>query len=217
MDYTQYSEGDIFVPLMRKCLNRHGNVNLLSLGENDGVTFSNSRELIELGFRATLVEPAPIPFAKLRNLYVNNDNVNCFNFAIGETTGKSKFYDSDSHLKNGDTSLLSTLIPSEIDRWKGTQKFEEIEVDVVTFQDFMNLYSPYRVYDFISIDIEGADFAALSQMNLISMKTSVVIVEWNSVDFDKFDEYFKHMNFSLVHKNGCNLIYSSNNERRDYR
>ena len=217
MGYAQFGEDEIFVPLMKKCLERHGSANLLELGSNDGITLSNSRELIELGFNAALVEPAPTPFGKLKSLYDGNEKVHCFNFAIGEKTGKADFYDSDSHLKNGDTSLLSTLVPSEMDRWGNTQKFEKIEVDVVTLSDFMTNYSPFRVYDFISVDCEGVDFYILTQMNLIGMKTSVVIVEWNGVGFEKFDQYFDHMNFELIHKNGCNLIYSSRSERRNFR
>lgn len=217
MYYTQYGESAIFVPLMKKCLERHGSVNLLDLGANDGINLSNSRELIELGFNAALVEPAPVPFAKLEALYAGNEKVSLFNFAIGEQTGRADFYDSDSHLKIGDTSLLSTLVPAQKNRWGATQKFKKIEVDVFTFRDFMEVHSPYQVYDFISIDCEGLDFQILTQMNLLAMKTSVVIVEWNGVDFEKFDRYFQDMNFSLIHKNGVNLIYSSNNHRRDYR
>ena len=42
---------------------------LLSIGENDGQTYSNAYALIQLGWISALVEPSEIAFNKLKELY----------------------------------------------------------------------------------------------------------------------------------------------------
>jgi len=62
--------------------------NLLDIGANDGLTLSNSRKLIELGWSAELIEPAEIPYNKLIELYKENKKVKLHNIAISDFKGK---------------------------------------------------------------------------------------------------------------------------------
>src|ERR1043165_6951227 len=94
---------------------------LLSLGENDGETLSNSRALIKKGWTADLVEPSPIAFLKHVNLYdCDLKRIRLHQEAIGNASGKAPFWESGTLLKSGDASLVSTLVPKEMDRWGGT-------------------------------------------------------------------------------------------------
>ena len=163
----------------------------LSVGENDGETLSNVRQLAINGWRGVCVEPCPEPFEKLEKLYDyydsylngeaidNYDAVLIINIAIGTETGYADFYKSGEHLGKGDSGLLSTLVPSEMDRWKGTEVFEKIMVPVISWSDFYeNLCNP--TFDFVSIDIEGKDVDVLEQMDLDAMETKMVCIEHNS-------------------------------------
>lgn len=175
----QYSQGGEQNAIGNCFGNKIGNC--LSIGENDGQTFSNVLALIEKGWGAYLVEPSPTAFRKLVDKHLNNKNVFWANIAIGENNGAAKMYDSGTHLNNGDTSLLSTLKKSETDRWAGTTTFEEIEVEVWSFRKLMR-ESPFETYDFISIDAEGNDLLILKQMNLISLGCKCICIEHNSDD-----------------------------------
>lgn len=154
---------------------------VLSIGENDGKTFSNALRLIELGWLGVLVEPSPSAFEKLQKLHAKN-NVVCVRAAIGPFTGKVTLHESGPHLKDrSDFSLLSTTIPKETEKWKGVD-FNPIEVDQLTIPDLIKLVDVTH-FDFVSIDAEGMDVEILKQIDLTN--TKMVCVEWNEKQSDK--------------------------------
>lgn len=216
MNYSQNNEQEIILNYFDKFIERHGHPGaLLSIGENDGYHLSNVLAMIERGWKGILVEPSPIAFLKLQELHRSRSGIFCYQVAIADGTGPMPFFDSDSHLKDGDTSLLSTLKKTETKRWSGVQTFDEIMVDAQTFKDFME-DKPIQTFDLISIDAEGMDLTILKQIDLVKTKTSMVIVEWNGNDFTEFDDYFKFNFFKLHHKNAENLIYISTRSRYNY-
>lgn len=213
--YSQNNEEEIILAYAEKFEARHGPGNLLSIGENDGYHLSNALALIERDWKAILAEPAPKAFSKLQYRHRDRQGVFCYNVAIADFDGSAVLFDSDSHLKDGDTSLLSTLKKDETKRWSGTQTFEEVEVRVQSVREFM-YQKPFHVLDFISIDAEGYDLTILKQFDLVGTKTSMVIVEWNGNNFPEFDDYFHKHYFKLHHKNAENLIYTSTRSRYNY-
>jgi len=86
-NYSQNQEQQVILDYFGNKVGR-----LLEIGSNDGETLSNSRALILNGWAADLVEPAPIPLEKLKNLYVTNRDVNIIESAICEYTGIMSFY-----------------------------------------------------------------------------------------------------------------------------
>lgn len=206
--YSQNNEEFV----IRKYFSNVKSGSILDIGANDGKTLSNSLALIESGWSAVLVEPAPIPFEKAEALHKDNPKVKCINLAIGNETGRAKFYSSGPHLKNGDTDLLSTLSESELDRWAGTDNtFTETEVNVVTFEQLMSdLENP--TFDLILIDAEGLDYDILSQIDLAKVSCKMLVVETNSKDDDKYLNYCRPYGFKVLHKTYENLILVKNFE-----
>src|ERR1700693_122327 len=96
MSYAQSQEDD-FV------LNYFGDFKgtLLEIGANDGVTFSNSRLLIENGWNAHLLEPGNSAFLKLAELYADSWHAVLHRVGIGAEDGIVDFYESGAHIKNG--------------------------------------------------------------------------------------------------------------------
>lgn len=178
---------------------------LVDIGANDGVTLSNSRALIEKGWKAHLFEPSPKAFAKLQELYADNNKVKLHQIAVAEETGTLTFFESDSHAEKQygeNVGLLSTLKESEILRWKGTQVFEKIEVEAKTWRD-----TRIKKFDFINIDAEGLDWQILRQIDLSSC--SLVCVEFNNnrnleILMKNYCEFYK---LSLDYKTHENLIF----------
>lgn len=181
--------------------------NLLSIGENDGETLSNSRALILKGWTAVLVEPDPVAFKKLHYLYRDNPRVDLFDIGIGDKTEKVPFFSSGTHLNKGDTGLLSTFDQEELKRFPGTE-FVEIEmVDMMTWADFYAMEIIPRTFDIVLIDAEGYDLRILRQIDFSVLKTKLVCVEWNSKDRHLYDRVMTPIGFRLIHVNGENLIY----------
>ena len=110
----------------------------------------------------------------LEMLYKGNDKVRTHKLAIADKNGSMDLLDMGSHLGKGDTSLLSTLIPSETARWHGTE-FKPVKVKTMTYAKFTK---DKAAYDFISIDAEGMDLTILQQIDFTNVKC--VCVEWNN-------------------------------------
>src|SRR6187402_3440682 len=92
---------------------------LLSIGENDGKTFSNALALIESGWSAVLVEPALVAYNKLIELHSNNLYVSCYKVAIGKENTKAILKVSGYHLQDkSDVALLSSLKEDETTKWR---------------------------------------------------------------------------------------------------
>ena len=204
--YSQVKEDEIVFELFR-LTNYKGTV--LEIGANDGRTLSNSRYFIENGWSACLIEPAPKPLAKLRELYKDSTTVHVFGFGLGESEGTFDFFDSGSHLTAEDSSLLSTLDEKELKRWGPSEVFNKIQIDVKTFPYFLE-QSPLKKFDYISIDIEGLDYIVLTQIDLAAVECKVLCIEWNNNNetYDQINTHMLGLGYKLHHKNTINLIYT---------
>jgi FkbM family methyltransferase len=177
----------------------------LDLGANDGKTLSNTHLLSLKDWWGVCVEPSPKAYEKLQALYKGNKKIQTIQAAIAITDGPVSLYESDEHLGKGDSSLLSTIIPSEMDRWKNTQKFEPVVVEGITVETFLKR-SSISSFDFISIDCEGLDYFILEQLKPHIQNTSLICVEFNNKDREKFVNLMfpRH---KLLFSNFENLIF----------
>lgn len=209
MAYSQNNE-DEFV------LNYFGDYKgtVLEIGANDGVTFSNSRLLIENNWEADLVEPGYEPCKQLTFMYLgDSEKVRVYAFGIGAKNEKVDFWESDAHVPNGDDiGLVSTTDFEETKRWPDV-KFTKRKIILQTFKKFCKdiiHFHPDRnpiKFDFISIDAEGYDWKILQQINLEEVGCKCLCIEWNSNPelLKLFSDYCK--GFTLKVQNAENLIF----------
>ena len=207
-DYTQYGEQK---HILEHFKGRTGT--FLSLGENDGETLSNVRALALDGWRGVCVEPAPIAYGKLAKLYEGSDRVMLVNAAICDKDGTIDFWDSGPHLGNGDSSLLSTTVLSEVEKWRGKAAFRRTTCQANTFASLMDVcrISGYEKFDFISIDCEGQDWNILKQINLTEIGCEMLCIEANlhsnPANADLFRSYAAVHGMILRHRNGVNMLF----------
>mgnify|MGYP002683653028 FL=1 len=172
----------------------------LDLGANDGVTLSNTRACIERGWKGVMVDASTEMCDKLRRFDVEVHNV-----AMGNTDGLLTFYESGEHLGKGDQSLVSTIVPAEMDRWTN-ETFTPVTVECITFKTLLSR-SSFKTFDLISIDIEGMDLDVLTQMDLTALGCKMLIVEFNGKGQADYDSYCYGHGMYLYAKNAENLIY----------
>lgn len=204
MNYSQNSEQQI---ISRYFGDFKGT--LLDLGCNNGVTFSNSRQLILDGWSATLVDASPRMAKECIKLYQGNDKVDVLNFAIYTEDGMGVLHESGAHVPNGsDYSLVSTIMPNEMNRWQGVE-FKEVDVPFICF-DTMLVHLNHPKYDFISLDVEGVEFQILQQINLTSVGCKCLCIEWNSRrDLERlFTAYCGKHGMKEIHRNAENIIFA---------
>lgn len=186
---------------------------VLDLGANDGVFLSNSRVFIENGWRGFLVEAGREPFKRLFDLYANKKNVQIINYAISTENGVATFYESGSLISETDCGLVSSIIPTETERWRNAgTRFISYQVECKTFEtlfgkDNINLIEDNIQFDFISIDIEGMDYQILTQIDLTKYGCKCLCVEFNGNEKQKYVDYAGSHGMVLIHENPENLIF----------
>lgn len=202
-DYSQNGEQIIIQKYFGDSIGR-----VLDIGANDGITLSNSYACIQKGWSALLVEPSMAAFYKLTDLHKDNDKVEPYNVAISTKEETVDFYESGEHLGIGDTSLLSTLKASEVDRWKSSgETFTKTKTVCLTFAGLMEL-TKNKKFDLITIDCEGLDHEVMTQIDLKEVECKMLIVESNSIEDDKYIKYASLHGMKLIHKNSENLIFA---------
>ncbi len=177
----------------------------LELGSNDGITLSNCHALALNHWQGTLVECSPTAYKRLLQNYENNQMLDFIHAAVWTYNGSIILQESGEHLGKGDVSLLSTIIPSEKERWK-KESFTEVEVPCVNFSTLLGL-TKHKKFDFISCDLEGAELQVLPQMDLVALGCKLLCVEYNGKEQHKYDAIVLPQGYELLHKNGENLIY----------
>ena len=142
---------------------------LLSLGENDGKTFSNSYDLIQLGWSADLVEPIYKPYYAMKTLHESNPKVKCHNFGISSQNEVRNIFSPED-------TLIASLIESEVKKWN--TPYSQVECQFYTFKTayerFKNL-----CFEFITIDCEGMDLEILKQLPLGFLGCQCICVEYS--------------------------------------
>lgn len=181
---------------------------VLDIGANEGITFSNSRLLIQSGWSGVLFEPGQV-FDQLDKLYDGNPKVDCYQLAITEKQEQLTFYQSGAHVKNGtDTGLVSTLDYNETIRWRNSGvEFTETKIQAVPFSW---VYKWHKHFDFITIDAEGNDWNILKQIDLNLVGCRCLCIEWNG---DKglrilYSSYAGHFGMRCISENKENLIFA---------
>src|SRR6266566_887458 len=84
---SQYNEHE---HILRHFAGRIGR--FLDIGAFDGLTFSNTRCLAELGWGGVLVEPSPAAFVHLMKGYEGNPNVELVNAGLAPVSGLFRFW-----------------------------------------------------------------------------------------------------------------------------
>lgn len=202
MNHSQNNEQAVIVDYFKGKIGR-----FIDIGANDGITFSNTRSLAELGWCGVFVEPSPKAFYKLKQLY-SDSKKGCFYMyqaALSTKNGKIDLYESGPLVTANDVGLVSSIYQHETERFKKNVSYEKISVDCFRWKTFLNrLY--IKEFDFISIDIEGEELPVLRQMDLTH--TQLICVETNG-DVKKkieLDEMLK--DFKIIYTSPENLIYA---------
>lgn len=158
MGYSQFGEESIALGYFSKQPKPVGRFRrLLDIGAHDGITYSNSRRLIELGWGGTLVEPSPKAFATLFEVYKERPDINLVNVGLipGDVLTPLPLL---MEFHDGGGNHVGTFDPAWRDECKETYKvsYRPIYVSPSTFGRLITtLRGPY---DFISIDVEGINF-----------------------------------------------------------
>jgi FkbM family methyltransferase len=175
---------------------KHGLV--VDIGAADGVTGSNSKRFIDWGWAAILIEPNPVFYTYLTQLYEDCGRIKIYPYAISNESGQQDFYVLDD-CNIGSSSLNKPL-----------EYHYKLQVDVKSIKDILNteFYRRYNHIDFLSIDSEGNDLVILASFPWIIDRPSVICVE-GGVGCEPKMLLLENKGYRLLKQTHCNLIYVS--------
>ena len=208
MSYSQNDEEAVILSLLGAAAVPQ---RFLDIGAHDGVTFSNTRRLADLGWGGTLVEPSPAAFVALMRNYERFGDVELVHAAIVADGPQRmiRFYDA-----HGD--MVSTFDEAHRTLWDGQRghkvagpsvpsnvRFQPIQVAALSVVDLLTQYpGPYAV---LNLDVEGANLELFSKLNLRALGVVVACVEYQ----DKRKEIellAAGQGYRVTHSNTENLI-----------
>ena len=150
----------------------------VELGGLDGVRFSNSHLFHHgLGWKGMLIEPNPKSFAALQK---NRPKDDTFNFAICSRSSEVTFVDSG---EGAVTGVIEFMAPSFVRDWHGRTAEKNTEYTKIRCEPFSKilersfLNTGVKIIDFLSLDVEGAEFEVLKTIDFGKVGFGVIFYE----------------------------------------
>lgn len=169
----------------------------LDIGAYDGITFSTTRRLFELGWSGVLVEPSPQAFVRLMALYGGDCRAMLVNAAVDPQPGLKGFHAS----ADGVSTLLDAHREKWVENWGAA--FVPIVVNTVSPAALLALVDG-RV-DFVNLDVEGENWDMLVSLDWEALDPEMACVETDG-RFDDMAAFFKERGYWERHRTAENLM-----------
>lgn len=156
----------------------------IEVGAFDGVTNSNAHPLFSCGWEGISIEPDPISFEKLKDVYKNNDNVKCYSLCIHDNeSGIVDFYGVNENLQYNDRQLctLDKKFSDDInnERRVTASVYKKMAYPLhIFYEEFVNINVVDKLVDYITIDCECLDEKILLYNNFSIFRPTVIQSEF---------------------------------------
>jgi len=191
--YSQKDDEIVIIKYFNKCSKGR----FLDIGANNGIVFSNTRRLVELGWSGVCVEPDPAAFVSLIENNKENSNITLVNSGLGVVGGMQKFYAMQD-------SLLSSFSPEQQKIWSKAPFVREFYVNQITWEDLLKLVG--SDFDFVNIDAEGISADLLEAMPFETISAKMICVEHDG-DITKVNKIFRQHKYREYHINDLNCLF----------
>ncbi len=144
----------------------------VEIGAHDGIAYSNSYVLEQLGWRGIVAEPNPDLAAKLkanRRCFVSTEAV------FSESGLVVDFTVARSHT----LSRLTDINPGDLHEATRARKSRTVAVSTVSLSDLLSKAQAPSVIDFLSVDTEGSEFQILDALDFSQWSFKAISVEHN--------------------------------------
>lgn len=186
-----------------------GNLNfnglVVDVGAYDGITYSNSRRLIEdYGWKAILIEPNKNSFNSMTSKYSDNDNVTTINIGVNSEEGFLDFF-----IESNDGPGC-TFLSSSKDKFQKVYNtvFESCEpVECKKLVNILDENNCDRNINYLSIDTEGMDYEVVRSMDLSKYFVDLISVEYVHIDKKKLINFMSNQGYKVYSENDCNLFF----------
>jgi hypothetical protein len=195
-EFSQHGE-DIF---LNEYFASHSKGFYVDIGSSHPFRISNTYNLYRRGWSGIAVDAIPT-FTWLYRLWRPRDVF--VNVGIGADAGRMTYNElTPSVLSSFDEGYVKRLVETG-----EAAIHRRYEVNVITPNTLLERYCNGRKIDFLSIDVEGLDYAILRAIDFAQFRPSLISVEFNSED-DRHAmlAFFTTMRYEPVAEIGCNLL-----------
>ena len=181
----------------------------VDVGAHDGESLSNTYFLEkERGWKGICVEPIPSVFEKLKALRTNST---CYQLAVDNDEAEKTFLVGKGYPEM--FSVLSNhLDPRHYTRIQNETRdngghLEAIQVQTKRLDTLLKEQGITHV-NYLSIDVEGAEFGVLESIDFTSTTFDIIEVECNYDDLEaKYDAFFEHNGFIRLLSLDWDILY----------
>lgn len=177
----------------------------VDVGAHHPVRYSNTCYFYKRGWRGINIEPTPTAI-KLFNLIRGRD-VN-LNIGISTKPGSLKFYCFNEPALNSFSEEVSMKV-NESQKYK---IIKTVDVEVLPLSQVLSAHVPAgTVIDFLSIDVEGLDYAVLMSNDWEKFQPQYVLIEGHTTveNIGELDVYkfLTQKNYAVVAKTRRTMIF----------
>jgi len=181
----------------------------VDVGAHNPVRFSNTYFFYKKGWRGINIDAMPGSmklFNKIRPRDINIEK------AISDQKQVLTYYVFNEPALNGFSKKLS----EERNGKGGYFVKETIDIETSTLEEILEEYLPNnQEIDFLSIDVEGLDFAVLKSNNFAKYKPKVILIEvlgsgLSDIENNEISKYLRQHEYSIFAKTVNTVIFVSN-------
>lgn len=178
----------------------------IDIGAYNGVTFSNTLRMENLGWKGICIEPNPDMFKKV----CRTRKCAKYNVALDTANTEKEFTKITGYcavlsgIKDEYCPEHTERIKKELEELGGSM--DTINVKTMTFDTLMSDFKDIPVIDYISIDTEGNEFKILKSIDFSKYDIRVVSVENNYSD-PEMKAFMEKAGYDCAAKLGCDEIY----------
>ncbi len=198
--FSQYGEDLIVSRLFEKERGiKKGDIQYIDVGANHYRRSNNTYLFYKSGARGVCVEADPLLCRRLKHYRKYDKVINC---VVGAEDGKEvEFYILSLPTRS---SMDKDAVQNSIS--KGLKIKETIKLPCISINTLLE--QSRIVPDYMSIDIEGMDYAVLRSIDFSKYKIRVIVAErTGKIEDETMDEYMERNGYLVYKKTNANVIY----------
>lgn len=170
----------------------------LDFGAFDPFIFSNTRRLVELGWKGVYVEPSVNQFQAFVREYGHDPEMVLVNQAVTRHDGEVRFYNCNDG--------PSTTSPAHMALWQyRISDWREETVPCIAINTLLSRFAART--DFLNIDVEGTNLDLLRAIKPRYLKRMRMVCIEHDGHEQEMIERFADTGFTAIHHNDENLIF----------